>query len=145
MKSQHRLVAATAGLLLAISPMSAFAEPPAHAKAKRGTDKGKQHVIVKRDNAERRIIVAGNCPPGLAKKSPACVPPGQAKKHGIHLGVGDFIDWDDVHVVTRPGRYGLSMPPDGNRYAIVDGQLVRVNEDSGKILSILRLVDAILD
>lgn len=148
MKPQHRLVAATAGLLLAISPISAFAEPPAHAKANkasRSVDKGKQHVIVKRDNAERRIIVAGNCPPGLAKKSPACVPPGQAKKHGIHHGVGDIINWNDVHVVTRPGRYGLSMPPDGNRYAIVDGQLVRVNEDSGKILSILRLVDAILD
>ncbi|RNF33483.1 hypothetical protein A7A09_016755 [Paracoccus methylarcula] len=101
--------------------------------------------MIRRDNAERRIIVTGNCPPGLAKKSPSCVPPGQAKKHGIRLGVGDFIDWDDVHIVTRPGRYGLSMPPDGNRYAIVDGQLVRVNRDSGKILSILRLVDAILD
>lgn len=30
-----------------------------------------------------------HCPPGLAKKNPPCIPPGQAKKHGIepyHLG-----------------------------------------------------------
>lgn len=147
MKQQSRLIAAAACLLLAASPISAIAEPPAHAKAKAkgGASKGKQHVVVKRENVDRRIIVAGNCPPGLAKKNPACLPPGQAKKHDIRHGIGDFIDWNDVHVVTRPGRYGLSMPPSGNRYAIVDGQLVRVNEDSGKILSILRLVEAILD
>lgn len=145
MKQQSRLIAATACLLLAASPISVFAEPPAHAKAKGGAGQAKQQLVVKRDNVERLVTVSGNCPPGLAKKSPACVPPGQAKKHDIRLGIGDLIDWNDVHVVTRPGRYGLSMPPSGNRYAIVDGQLVRVNEDSGKILSILRLVDAILD
>lgn len=61
------------------------------------------------------------------------------------LSVGDIIDWNDVHVVTRPGRYGLSIPPDGDRYAVIDGQLVRVSSDSGKVLSILRVVDAILD
>ena len=33
------------------------------------------------------------CPPGLAKKSPACVPPGHAKKGGD--------DWERDRVVTR--------------------------------------------
>lgn len=121
---------------------ASFAEPPAHAKngkAKAGVEQvqksNRTAKIVHIDNQTR------NCPPGLAKKSPACVPPGQAKK----WGVGDIIDWDNVHIVTQPGYYGLSTPPRGDRYAIIDGQLVRVNRDSGQILSILRLVDAILD
>lgn len=70
------------------------------------------------------------------------MPPGQAKKA---LGAGSVIDWDDVHVVTRPGLYGLSEPPTGQRFAIVDGRLVRVDSQTSKILSIIRLVDAIVD
>lgn len=140
MKLQQRLTAATAGLLLAMVPFSAVAEPPAHAKAGK---KHHQEVVQTRHRDTIRQASVSHCPPGLARKNPPCIPPGQAQKHGI--SVGDVIVWDDIHVITRPGLYGLSIPPDGDRYAIVDGRLVRVDEGTGKILSILRLVSAILD
>lgn len=86
-------------------------------------------------------VQARHCPPGLAKKDPACIPPGQAKK----MGVGGVVDWDHVHIVRRPGLYGLTDAPKGQRYAIVDGRLVRIDESTRKILSVIRLVDTILD
>lgn len=92
------------------------------------------------------------CPPGLAKKSPACIPPGQAKKiyrgdrdGDIVIHVGDIFDWDRGHRVRYPGRYGLDPAPYGSRYAIIDGRLVRVDDSTNKVLNIIRLVDAILD
>lgn len=133
--------ALTAIVIIGSSSVS-FAEPPAHAK--NGKAKMQVENVQKSNrNAKIRLIddQPRNCPPGLSKKSPACIPPGQAKK----WGVGDIVDWDNIHIVTQPGYYGLSTPPDGDRYAIIDGQLVRVNRESGQILSILRMVEAILD
>lgn len=141
MRQQRRIIGAIAGLFLAIPPVSGFADPPAHARS----NQARHHVTVKHDSAKRRVLLVQTCPPGLASKSPSCTPPGQTMTDDAQLSVGDIIDWNDVHVVTRPGRYGLSIPPDGDRYAVIDGQLVRVSSDSGKVLSILRVVDAILD
>lgn len=86
---------------------------------------------------------ASHCPPGLAKKNPPCVPPGQAAKGAVQ--VGEVLRLGNIHIITRPGRYGLGDPPPGDRYAIVNGRLIRVDENSGKVRSILRVVDAILD
>ena len=160
-----------AALLTVAVPVAALADKPAHAgkngkghaKIERKIKHQAQRSVSPRRAAEREarlggtvpVVVGGsnpvvvaparvvqNCPPGLAKKDPPCVPPGQAKKGHV---VGTAVDWDDVHVITRPGLYGLSEPPKGQRYAIVDGRLVRVDRESSKILSIIRLVDAILD
>lgn len=105
--------------------------------------RGHGAVAAARDGVAIQRLAA--CPPGLAKKDPACIPPGQAKKAGGQLLVGQIIDLDRVHMITRPGRYGLSGAPSGNRYAIVDGKLIRVDPKTGQILSILRSVEAILD
>ncbi|SET42774.1 RcnB family protein [Paracoccus homiensis] len=94
---------------------------------------------------DRNLVVAQGCPPGLAKKSPSCVPPGQAKKISRGFVVGDVIDIRRAHVVSHPGRYGLSNPPEGDLYVVKDGRLVRVDGRTGQILSILRVVDALLD
>lgn len=88
------------------------------------------------------VGAAGHCPPGLAKKSPACVPPGQAK---AAVRVGDVLKLGGIHVVTRPGLYGLGVPPSGDQYAVVGNHLLRVDGETGKVLSILRTVTAILD
>lgn len=101
-------------------------------------------------------VITVHCPPGLAKKDPACVPPGQARARSDdrrhydrdrrdHLRTGDIIDLRHVHIVTRPGLYGLNDPRRNERYAVVDGRLVRVDESTGKVLNIIRLIDAILD
>ena len=36
-----------------------------------------------------------HCPPGLAKKNPPCIPPGQVGRRGDHRGDGDHDDRDD--------------------------------------------------
>lgn len=95
--------------------------------------------------SDRALVVADACPPGLARKSPECLPPGQARKKSKGVVVGDVIDVGRAHVVTHPGRYGLSNPPEGDLYVVKDGRLVRVDERTGQILSILRAVDALLD
>lgn len=61
------------------------------------------------------------------------------------LAIGDVVPPDRMHLVTRPGTYGLSNPPAGNGYAIVSGYLVRIDISTGKILSALRRVERILD
>lgn len=61
------------------------------------------------------------------------------------LLVGDIAPPDVTHIVTRPGLYGLSNPPAGNVYAVVSDQLVRLDADTGQILSRLRMVEAVID
>lgn len=59
--------------------------------------------------------------------------------------VGDIAPQDRLHRITTPGLYGLSDPPSGDAYAILDGELIRIQKDSGKILSVLWRVERILD
>ncbi|MGR3199970.1 MAG: hypothetical protein ACU0DH_13930 [Paracoccus sp. (in: a-proteobacteria)] len=40
--------------------------------------------------------------------------------------------------IAVPGSYGLGVSPAGHRYAIVGGYLVRIDDQSGKVLSVLR-------
>lgn len=89
------------------------------------------------------------CPPGLAKKSPACVPPGLAKKgvtreqyeDRVHRDDDDrYEDADDDYVYDR-WRRGDRLPRD--RYVILaegdrvifDGQeYIVVDTDNGTVL-----------
>ena len=139
------VAAAIGAALLAAMPVAADAQGKGNGNGNgngQGNAKAKvvQHVNM-RPSQHTAPVYNVNCPPGLAKKSPACVPPGQAKKG---LVVGEYVDLDLVHIITRPGLYGLGEPNDG-RYAIVDGRLLRVDSQTGQILSFIRLVDAILD
>lgn len=142
MNAPRYIIAAAAVLGFAVSPFAAVANPGnGNKQGQKGVKSPNSQNLVKR--AKSGVVYAQGCPPGLAKKSPACVPPGQAKRNAVR--VGDVVDLRRVHIVTQPGAYGLSVPPSGDRYAIVDGRLVRVDSGTGKILSILRLIDAILD
>ena len=116
----------------------------------KGKGKGKAH----KGNHHVEVF----CPPGLAKKSPACIPPGQAKKAersddrpnvlwvgDRHYHVGDRLVEPRYHYVTRPALYGLDPLLDGSRYVIVDNKLVRVDGDTLELLALMRIVDRILD
>ena len=83
----------------------------------------------------------GNCPPGLAKKNPPCVPPGQAKKghDGGHFQRGDYIDHYDR--LDRPDRYGLN---DGN-YVVSNGYVYRINEQTGEVLALIGAMQNLLN
>jgi hypothetical protein len=87
------------------------------------------------------------CPPGLAKKDPACVPPGQVGKswtpdrvyvEGDHIR-GDYViigedDWDD-----------LSLTPidDDTVYVVIDNQIVRVKQSNFVVVEPIRILEQI--
>ena len=98
---------------------------------------------------------AGGCPPGLAKKSPACVPPGLAKKQGqaprdadrdVVIHVGDHIDPGYIGtryiVVNDPTRYGLDPRYSYYRY---DNNVYRVDQETREVLALIGAVSAILN
>lgn len=81
---------------------------------------------------------AGHCPPGLAKKNPPCVPPGQAKKWNL----GDRYDGD-----WRPidwWRYDLPRPRPDEHWIRVGDVILKVDDETRAILDIVRLTTAIL-
>ncbi|MFY0693370.1 MAG: excinuclease ABC subunit A [Paracoccaceae bacterium] len=82
------------------------------------------------------------CPPGLAKKNPPCVPPGQVGKQGW-LKRGDILD-RDYDRVRYPRRYRL--PPLGEAEGYYrNGRIVyRVDEETRQILDWIELTDEIL-
>ena len=92
------------------------------------------------------------CPPGLAKKNAACMPPGQYKKLPQARHDHDRYDHDrdrDVHyhrydrgerirdnyiVIRDPGRYQLDPR---RTYYNVDDYVYRVDPDTGAVLDII--------
>ena len=92
---------------------------------------------------------SGFCPPGLAKKSPACIPPGQAKKfreaERERIRIGDTIRDFEYHIIRYPDRYGLDPLRPGERYYVVDGRILRVSERTYEVLDVIRAVTALLD
>lgn len=89
-------------------------------------------------------VTAGppGCPPGLARKNPPCVPPGQAGK-GYRLDRGDILD-GDYDRIRDPWRYRL--PPIGSAEGYYqNGRIVyRVDEDTRRVLDWIRLTDDLL-
>jgi Ni/Co efflux regulator RcnB len=81
---------------------------------------------------------AGHCPPGLAKKNPPCVPPGQAR---AQYDVGDRIT-DDWIVVRDPWRYGIRDP---GTYWRVGDVVFRVDPQTGLVLAVIGALAALSD
>lgn len=105
------------------------------------------------------------CPPGLAKKNPPCVPPGQAKKgmttshgnggdhdtggdtdnDGDNDGdqVGKVIGRDDLVYLDDYNRYSLPALRNGQRYAVYDDQIVVIDAETYTILQLIRAFQAL--
>ncbi|MBU2958306.1 hypothetical protein Q4511_05810 [Paracoccus sp. 1_MG-2023] len=113
---------------------------PALAERGYGNDQGRDHDRGRAEqrghDTDRRHSDA--CPPGLAKKSPSCVPPGQAKKEwrrGENLRIQDYRRIDD------PRRYRLEARPGWEYYRDGD-RAYRVDRDTRRILAVLNLIEA---
>lgn len=85
-------------------------------------------------------------PPGLAKKSPACVPPGQAKRDNVRYGrgVGDRLRVEDYVLVRDLDRYDVEYR-DNWRYYQSEDQLYRVDAETRQILAVINLARAIFN
>lgn len=107
------------------------------------------------------LIGYANCPPGLAKKDPPCVPPGLARKgvtsdewlgydedryddiwierRGTLLDAYDIPDADGLLLRSEDiaELYGLAPAPDGQRYGLVDGLPILLDQDDYASLLLL--------
>lgn len=82
--------------------------------------------------------IAMKCPPGLAKKSPACVPPGQAKKrHGVRRG--DRYDGSGS-VLRDYRRYDLPRLGHGKSYYRLEDTVIAVNDDTRLVSDVIGIV-----
>jgi hypothetical protein len=82
----------------------------------------------------------GGCPPGLAKKSPACVPPGQAKKmfglgQRVPFGYQGLLGYNSVPYQLRD-YYGSQLDP-RSRYIYDNNYLYRVDPRTMLVQQIL--------
>ncbi len=83
------------------------------------------------------VIHTTNCPPGLAKKNPPCVPPGQAKKH---YDQGEVIH--NYVLIENPAIYGLQ--PNGH-YVQAGGYVYQVDRNTQEVLALIGAVANILN
>lgn len=156
----HILILASAAMLasgaaLAEKPVWAGGDKPEKHQQSRGEHPSSQGVKREADsvgghfNDSQRTVIrdyfegqsrAGRCPPGLAKKSNGCLPPGQAKK----WAVGQPLPHDLVYYkLPQKVASQLGTPPAGHRYvrvaadilliAIGTGMVVDAIEDLGKM------------
>jgi Ni/Co efflux regulator RcnB len=78
----------------------------------------------------------GHCPPGLAKKHDGCLSPGHAKRHyviGRPMPAGVVLVPVPAELVVRMGP-----PPSGCRYAMVDGDVVKLAAGSALVIDAIR-------
>ncbi|MGV8987018.1 MAG: hypothetical protein ACOH2H_12120 [Cypionkella sp.] len=84
-----------------------------------------------------------NCPPGLAKKNPPCVPPGQAKK-GTAIDpfkVGDNLPAGYNVILTPPSQ----TEPDTSVYARSGDNLYRVAPETGQVQQQVGVVGKLIE
>lgn len=77
------------------------------------------------------------CPPGLMKKNPPCVPPGQAKKYYRGDVIPDFRSYDRL----RYREYGLPYPGDDRRYIRIGNDAYLIAEATQRVIEVINLLN----
>jgi hypothetical protein len=95
------------------------------------------------NNKAKGYSAVVGCPPGLAKKNPPCIPPGQAKKYGYtaRYEPGERI-LRDYRIIRDAGRYGLSRD---DVYYMVGREIFRMDPDTRRVIAFIGLADALLN
>lgn len=76
------------------------------------------------------------CPPGLAKKNNACLPPGQARVWVVGQPVPSNVT---IYSVAPPVIRILPPAPYGYRYARIGGDIVLVQQQNNIIVDIIQV------
>lgn len=132
-----RIIALCLGLGLALGTVAL--PQTASADSERGDDE--DHG----DNDRARSYY--NCPPGLANRNPRCVPPGQVRRREAdheqnrNHRKGDRVRRDDFYYFDDYAN--LPPLPRGQRYAVVDGNIVTLDTRTYEILNLIRALQAI--
>lgn len=117
------------------------------------------------------LVTYANCPPGLAKKNPPCVPPGLARsgigydewvsydrdrydriwidRRDDWLGRGYDVEPDPGYLLLQSDEiaqlYGLDRAPRGQRYALIDGMPVLLDDDDYRSLMLVNQLAQVTD
>ncbi|MDD9727437.1 hypothetical protein PVV74_18415 [Roseovarius sp. SK2] len=117
------------------------------------------------------LVTYANCPPGLAKKNPPCVPPGLARdgigydewvsydrdrydriwidRRDDWLGRGYDVEPDPGYLLLRSDEiarlYGLDPAPRGQRYALIDGMPVLLGDDDYRSFMLVNQLAQVTD
>ena len=128
--------------LILIAGVATFAfAGPALAKPGNGHGHGNPHANAHAFGTLGMVgYGAGGCPPGLAKKSPACVPPGQAKKlfgigQRVPRGYEGLLGYNSLPYDLR-NYYGSQLDP-RNRYIYDNNYIYRVDPKTMLVQQVL--------
>ena len=123
-----------AGLLLSTA---ALADPPGRGKGRpvRGDDGS---ISIRIGTSDRDVIQeyygnefkSGRCPPGLAKKSNGCQPPGQVKK----WATGKRLPGDVIYHALPPELSVRLNIPIGSKYVRVGADILLIAAGTGMVL-----------
>lgn len=80
-----------------------------------------------------------HCPPGLAKKNPPCIPPGQARK----LAAGTILERGSYERLPHNIVERLTPPPYNGMYVRVDKNVYLIDQGTRKILDGVMLLSAV--
>lgn len=117
-------------LILAGIAMLATASPAVAKPGKAKHNKGPHARVLDHGQGSLYGYGRGGCPPGLAKKNPRCMPPGQAKQafrvgQRLPYGYNDVLGYNALPYDLR-SQYGGQLDPYG-RYVYQDNYLYRVD------------------
>lgn len=110
-----------AAALIALVPMADVADAKDKNKSKHKIKGGHAELSIKAKPGKVKVKIKGGdlnftafCPPGLAKKNPPCIPPGQVRtydhdRYDDHDYVLDYDlnDHDDGHIVHQSTTYDI--------------------------------------
>lgn len=125
-------------LVTAIGLAFGLAAAPALGAAHKDKFQGNGKGVAPARSQEAR---GGGCPPGLAKKDPPCIPPGQAKRRGYDIG-------DRLAEDVALDRYfdDLNLPRlDTDRYYRTDDTVYRVDPNTRAILDAIAIAEILLN
>ena len=126
--------------LILIAGAIAFASA-APALAKPGNGHGNPHANAHVPGAPGTVgYGVGGCPPGLAKKNPPCMPPGQAKKlfgvgQRVPLGYQGMLGYNALPYNLR-NYYGTQLDP-RSRYIYDNNYIYRVDPTTMLVQQVL--------
>jgi len=114
---------------------------PALAKPGNGHGQGNAHANAHAPGIQGPVgYGAGGCPPGLAKKNPPCMPPGQAKKlfgvgQRVPLGYQGLLGYNSLPYDLR-NHYGAQLDP-RNRYIYDNNYIYRIDPKTMLVQQVL--------
>ena len=110
----------------------------------RDRDDGDVNIKIVIGGDDREVIrhhiredVYAHCPPGLRKKNPPCVPPGQAKKWRVGHPLPEYVVYEPV-----PYDWGLRAPR-GYQYVQVDKDVLLIAEAGHHVIDAVTLLSAL--